>query len=128
RLGTAPRLGLGERRCPPLGRGALRRLPLLLHEAGPEHALRFKLVVGATPDANARHRRLAAAGECLDVIEFEELARLTTMPGLARERALAAIALPDRPLDRRGDVPRARRLARLACAGASGGGGRKSVV
>src|SRR5439155_25151691 len=74
-----------------------------------------------TPDANARHRRLTAAGECLAVIEFEELARLTTVTGFAHERALAAVALPDRPLDRRGDVPRARSPA-LVPAGPLGRG------
>src|SRR5439155_11430121 len=85
RRGAGSFLGLGERRRAPVGRGALRRLALLVHEVGPEHALRLKLVVGATAEANACHRRLAAAGERLDVIEFKPTPRLAPVTGLTRE-------------------------------------------
>ena len=51
--------------------------------------------MGFAQQANARHRRLAATSDRIQVVEFEELARPATPPALADERALALIALPD---------------------------------
>src|SRR5439155_16519514 len=102
-------LGIRLRRRPLALRGVsmrLRRRPrvgrresLVAHELGSEGAFGLELVVGATPDANARHGGLAAAGERLDVIEFEPRARCAPVPRLAHERALGTIPLPDGALD-----------------------------
>src|SRR5437867_6570266 len=106
-LGMGSVLGLRRRRAP-IRRFALRRFALLVHEARPEQALRLILIVHPTPQPNARHRRLAAAGEGLDVIVLHPSARLAAVPGLTHERALAAIAFPDGASYVRRDVALAR--------------------
>jgi len=68
--------------------------PLLFHEARPEPALGLELIVGLTETANVVDRRLAAAGDRLDVIELHLPGRATTPPVLADVGAATAIALP----------------------------------
>src|SRR5439155_13869069 len=71
-----------------------------------ERALGLELVMGVAPKSDAGHRRLAAAREFLDMIELEPRAGRAPVPGLAHERALGAVALPDGALDLRRDVTR----------------------
>ncbi|TMQ71615.1 MAG: hypothetical protein E6K81_09685, partial [Candidatus Eisenbacteria bacterium] len=67
--------------------------------------------VGPASKPDARDRGRAAACDFLHMIEFESGARLAAMAGLAHERTPAAVAFPDRALDRRRDVTRVGRPA-----------------
>jgi len=75
------------------------------HELGAERALGFVLVVRPAQQPDPPDAGLPASGVGLDVVELQILALLTAMTGVTHERALAAIPLPHRPPDLRGDVP-----------------------
>src|SRR5262245_56028224 len=88
-----------------------------LHEPRAERPLGRVLVVPPAAEADVLDRRFAAAREFPDVIELDPRSRLTAMPGLAHERALAAVALPHGALhvgrdvaDARGALPACPRL------------------
>ena len=88
--------GLG---APRFGREAPALMPLVLHELATERAFRRVLIVRPSPQPHVDERSLAAARYLGDVIEFEPRTRRAALAGLTHERALAAVALPDRALD-----------------------------
>jgi hypothetical protein len=98
----------------------LRLRALVAHEPGPEGALGGVLIVAAAPEANVPRRRLAPARYRLDVIKFEQRARLATVASFADERALPPVALPHRALHGRRDMPGGGTGPRMT--GAIGGG------
>jgi hypothetical protein len=67
---------------------------LLLHEFRAKHLLRLVLIVTPTTQSDALDGCLAALGDWIDVIEFQEPPGSAAPTVLAHERALAAIALP----------------------------------
>src|SRR5207245_1441116 len=59
----------------------------------------------AAPEAQVVRGRLPSTRDRLHVVVLQARTRLAALALLAHERALPAIALADRALDRRGDVP-----------------------
>src|SRR5262245_60201454 len=84
-------------------RRAPSRFPLGVHEALAERALRRVAVVNGAQETHVFHRRLAAAGQRLDVVELDANTRGATPSHFVHEAAAAAIPLPDRSPDRGGD-------------------------
>src|SRR4051812_20402706 len=80
---------------------------LLLHEAAAERALGLVLIVPATAQAQVVERRFAAAGDRDDVVVLEPLHAAAAPALRTHERALLAVAHPDRPLHAARDVTRA---------------------
>ena len=86
---------------------------LVVHEFSAKRAFGRVLIVRAAPQPHAIDGRLAAARDFVDVVELQERARRASLAGVADERALALVPLPDGALDVGGDVARARRRALL---------------
>src|SRR6267378_1892163 len=91
----------------PSFRRTLRHFTFVLHEPGAKRALGSVLVVGSAAEPDRRNSGPAAARKFLNMIELDELASLAAVPGLAYERALAAVTFPDRTPDLGRDVARA---------------------
>src|SRR5436309_2082886 len=115
------------RRSPRLNtpRGVLGLASFLAHEARPERALGVVLVVRPAPQPHALHRGCTPARHRIGVVVLEPSARRAAAAGIARERALSPIALPDRALDVSRDVARVGARAR---ASARAGRGRELAL
>ena len=96
---------------------ALSRLAFAAHELGAERALGLVLVVRPASKPDPRDRGLATAREFSNVIELEPRSGFATTPGIAHERALTVVPLPDGAPHVRGDVARARARAPVTKAG-----------
>jgi len=95
-----------------------------VHEARPEHAIGFELVVRPASQSQILDRRSAAASHWLDVIELEESPGVAASAVVGDERAAAPIARPDFSLDVSWDRAAVGGCARLA----RSAGGRETAL
>src|SRR6267378_6434505 len=92
--------GLGRFSVMPLSLNrSLRRLALVTHEVHSKRPLGSVLVMRPAAQPDPGHHGPPAARDFLNMIELDKPARLAAVPGFADERALIAVALPDRALD-----------------------------
>src|SRR5262249_40195749 len=92
-------------------RGLPRLGALVIHEWHAEYTLRFVLIVRPAAEPDVVHACLAPSRHRVHVIELQPAALRAAFALIARERALAVIALPNLALHRGRDMPRTRSRA-----------------
>src|SRR6266567_3302413 len=94
--GTWPSRGQRKRAPPASSTSSGSISPELLHMLAPEDLLRVEHVVRAADQTQTVHRRGAAQGDRMDVIEFQLPPAAAPPTVRARPTAAAAVAFPDR--------------------------------